>query len=110
MNELKPPSVKLENPGDGGASIVRLETAEMREARLEADHRAVIKEEAIENLERMIEMVKERGVAGLAIAVVFEDNTYGRIIPKFTTNMAGLIGAVASAQHDLIFKTLTEEL
>lgn len=96
--------------GDVEADVVPLVTPAMREEQLEVEHRQVVQEEALEMLERAIALAKERGIAGLAISIVFADGTYGRLMPKFTTNMAGLIGAVATTQHDLCFKTLTEDL
>lgn len=90
--------------------MVKFETPAMRDERLEVEHRKVVQEEAIEMLERALATVKDRGVAGIAIAIAFDDGTYGRMIPQFSTNIGGLIAGITTAQHDLCFKTLTEEL
>lgn len=102
MKELKP-------AGDGGV-IVKLETPNQRAERLDDEFRAAVQEEALEMLERAIVLAKERGVAGIAISIAFSDGTYGRLIPNFTTSTSSLIGAVATTQHDLCLRTLTEEL
>jgi hypothetical protein len=101
---------ELKSDSDGGGVIVKFETPNQRDARLDDEYRAAVQEEAIEMLERAIVLAKERGVAGIAISVCFTDGTYGRLIPNFTTNTSGLIGAVATTQHDLCLRTLTEDL
>lgn len=89
--------------------IVILKTADQRLADEEREYVAAVQDEALGMLERATALVRERGAAGIAISVVFNDGTFGRIIPIVSTNVAGLIGAVSVTQHDLIAKTFEYE-
>lgn len=86
--------------------VVRLETKQQRTEREEQEYRDEVQREAIAMLERTLAMVREHRVAGIAIALAFEDGTYGRLLPELTSNIGALIGSVATAQHDLILSTL----
>jgi len=89
--------------------VVRLVTAQEREAEAEAELRHDILEEAIGMLEHAAEIFEAHGVAGVAIAFALEDGSYGRILPTRCSNVPGLIGAVATMQQDLILRTLVDD-
>lgn len=86
--------------------VLTLKTRAQRDAQQEQEYRDEVNHEAVAMLERAIGMVREHRVAGIAIVFAFEDGTYGRLIPDLTSNMAALIGSLATAQHDLILSTL----
>lgn len=88
-------------------NVVKLVT---REERLKAsvdENVQAAHDEAESMLWRVIELSKGRRIAGLAIALVFDDGHYGHVVPAKTTDMARLIGATAAMQQALI--TLTED-
>lgn len=89
--------------------IVILKTPAQRMADEERAYVAAVQDEALGMLERAAALVREKGCAGLAISVVFNDGTFGRILPIVSTNLAGLIGAVGVTQHDLIDRTFIDE-
>lgn len=95
-----------EAPADG---IVRLVTAPEREAEAEREFEDAIYEEAMGILDDAAEIFEEKGVAGLAIAFVFKDGSYGQAFSSMSSNMSGLIGAIATMQQDLILRTLRAE-
>lgn len=90
------------------AGVVVLKTLREREDEEDLAWEVAIRDEALAMLDRAARMIRERGVTGIAISIVFDDGCYGRLTPILVDNMAALIGAVATTQHDLTLRTLTE--
>lgn len=63
-------------------------------------------QQALRQLAEATELVKQNGGRAVAIAFVLGDDSYGRIVPKSTTAMAAIIGAVGTMHHDMILRTL----
>lgn len=91
----------------GMTDAIRLVPKAELDAKEELTFRGEVNEEARAMLDKALEMVNSRKVSGIAICLAFEDGSYGRLLPSLTSNMAALIGSVATAQHDLILATLT---
>ncbi len=89
--------------------VLHLVTAAEREAAAEEEYRVAAHAEAVSMLERALELVRERRVGSVVIALAFEDGGYGSLIPGVGDNLGHLIGAVADAQHRLIRSTESDE-
>ena len=86
-------------------NVVKLVTREERLKSIVEENVQAAHDEAEAMLWRVIELSKGRKIAGLAIALVFDDGHYGHVVPAKTTDMARLIGATAAMQQSLIDMT-----
>lgn len=91
------------------SDVVRLITRREREAQEDASYKDEVHAEAIAILERAISMGRDRRLAGIAVSLVFDDGCYGRILPELSSNLPGLIASIATTQHDLLLRTLTDQ-
>ena len=92
-----------------GGMVVKLTTAKERAEEEEREFQRQITEEAATMLKHAHDLVQEKGVAGLAICVVFNDGTYGRILPEFIGNQAALLGSIQAAAFDLHLRAYEED-
>lgn len=88
--------------------VIRFMTPAERAEKSEREYAELVHDEAIDMLRRAREFADQHPMAGLAIVFITKDGHYGRILPRETSNMAGLIGALGTAHHDLILQTLTD--
>lgn len=90
------------------SDVVKLVTAKEREEQQDHEYNELVHDEAIDMLRRMGDLAAKHKISGLAIVFVTQDGLYGRMLPRETSNMASLIGALGTAHHDLILRTLTD--
>lgn len=77
------------------SDIIRLVTAAERSEAEQAEYATAAHAEAVSMLERALEMVKERKVSSVAVAIAFADRSYGSLIPVVGDDMGLLAGAAA---------------
>jgi hypothetical protein len=94
---------------DQSDNVVILETAKQRTEREAQEYRDEVQVESLGILDKAATLIKEHRVTGVVVCFVFEDGSYGRIVPTLLANIAALIGSVATAQHDLILRTLVPD-
>lgn len=87
------------------SDIIKLVTAAEREAEADQEYKDNAHTEAVQMLESMLELVKSRKVASVAIAVAFEGGEYGHCLPTTGDKLGHLIGALADAQYNLLKRT-----
>lgn len=80
--------------------VVRLVTAQEREAKLDAEFENSAHAEAISMLERTLEMVRRRP-AQVAIAIAFSDGAIGTTIPAINQYLVPLVAATNHMNHRL---------
>lgn len=89
------------------APIIRLCTPTVRSELEREAYRDAAHAEALAMLRRMgaiIESEREAGrrCTGVVIAVVFEDGSYGRLLPDGAENAGTLLGAIESAKLEFV--------
>lgn len=85
------------------APIIELRTPAVMSALEKEAYRDAAHEEALNMLRRMTEIITGeraagRRCSGVVIAVVFEDGSYGRLLPDGAENCGTLLGAIENAK------------
>lgn len=88
--------------------VIKFLSRDERGKAQEIEYAELVHAEAVDMLKRASAYAAQNKMAGLCVVFITQDGHYGRILPRETTNMAGLIGAIGTAHHDLILSTLTD--
>lgn len=83
------------------SDIIRLVTAAERTEAEETAYCDAAHAEAVEMLERALEMAKERRVSSVAVAFAFADRSYGSLIPLKGNDVGLLLGSVTDLAYRL---------
>jgi hypothetical protein len=105
-----------EDPELASAGVIKLTTKPETE-RVEAEkQRDDVHAEALMMLHRAVDLIRRwtetdgNRCTGLAITFTMEDGSYARLLPEIgPINVAALIGAIATTEHDLILRTLVPD-
>lgn len=85
--------------------IIRLVPAPERAAEEERAYVDAAHEEAVHMLERALDLVRERRVSSVGIAIAFTDRTYGTLIPVAGNDIGLLLGAISDLQFRVLLST-----